>query len=349
MPIFIDVGDGTIIVPPPAVPPPAVPLAPPPPPVAAVPPPPPLPPVVPAVPPPVVVPPPTTSTQGQPIPQPGVPLIDVGDGTVIPAPPVVPNQPAAGGDGTGTSDADFTAAEALALANAPDLADVPAWDLLDPFGEQFFSAETQPLKGGGAVRVIAQACVDYGVDTRAAIANALLEGAGGGIGDQGTAYGPFQIHATDGRLAQFKGRPKSDKTVNGWAWSANGLQYAIRSMVNGKPSAKGLTGHAAVYAIVYGFEQPAEIRKRYNERVAEYDKLAALGSGWVAYAAARFAGPTGGNAVDTGLTTPTPVTSRRPAGAVAAWRDIIDVYDKTVPAQHEQVKGYASVLIGAMK
>lgn len=80
MPIWIDVGDGTVIVPPPAVPPPPPPPSSPPPP-----------------PPPSAPPPSTTPTVGE-IPQPGqtyLPGEDVGlpPGTIVPTPPAVPPPP----------------------------------------------------------------------------------------------------------------------------------------------------------------------------------------------------------------------------------------------------------------
>lgn len=206
---------------------------------------------------------------------------------------------------------------------APDVSGQPGWELADPFDARQLAGSNPPLKGGGAVRVIVQKCADYGVDGIAAIADALHEGAGGGIGDDGIAYGPFQIHATDGRLPQFNGKPRNSRAVNAWAWTENGLEYGVRSMVNGHPSAKGLTGHRAVAAIVYGFERPADERGAYKTRAAEYDHLVALGSGWPDYAAARFAGPAGGGATDPGLGNPPASSPYTPAGVNTQWRGML--------------------------
>jgi hypothetical protein len=227
-----------------------------------------------------------------------------------------------GGGATGP-DQDWATAGLIANANDPDLLDLPGWALVDPFGDRTLAAANPPLRGGGALSSIAQHCADYGVDTLAAVANALHEGAGGGIGDQGTAYGPFQIHAEDGRLPQFVGKGANNAAVNAWAWSDNGIAYAIRSMVNGRPSAKGLTGHPAVYAIVYGFEQPLDEKGAYKIRATEYDKLVKLGSGWAQYAAPLLAGPVGGGGVDTvPITTGPAATGSVPAAPIARWQDL---------------------------
>jgi hypothetical protein len=237
-----------------------------------------------------------------------------------------------GGGATG-SDQDWTAAGLAANANNPDLSDLPGWTLVDPFGDRTLAAANPPLKGGGALSSIAQHCSDYGVDTLAAVANALHEGPGGGIGDQGTAYGPFQIHAEDGRLAQFAGKGANNAAVNAWAWSDNGIAYAIRSMVNGKPSARGLTGHPAVYAIVYGFERPADEEGAYKTRAAEYDKLVKLGSGWAQYAAPLLAGPIGGGGVDTvPIATGPSATGTVPAAPIARWQDLTSYLARDWPA-----------------
>lgn len=246
---------------------------------------------------------------------------------------------------------DIDEAAAIANANDPDLTDLLEWDFDDPFGVQVLSADAQPLKGGGALSSIAQACSDYGVDTLAAVANALHEGPGGTVGDGGIAYGPFQDHL------QVAGRPfanvgtKYDPVVNAWAWSDNGIRYCVRSMVNGKPSAKGLTGHAAVYAIVYGFEKPGDEAGAYKLRAAEYDHLKSLGKDWAAYAAPKLAGPVTGGAVDTKPITgsaPAPAPSV-PAGVNAQWRGLVDVFAKEVPAASDTMNGLAESLVGVFK
>lgn len=85
----------------------------------------------------------------------------------------------------------------------------------------------------------------YGIDPRAALSVARAEGLGGGAGDQGTSFGPFQLHV-GGALPSGRGRS--------WAESKAGIDYALRQM----GSAKGLTGRAAINAIVRNFERPAD-------------------------------------------------------------------------------------------
>jgi cell wall-associated NlpC family hydrolase len=98
------------------------------------------------------------------------------------------------------------------------------------------------------VRLITQYARQYGVDPRAALAVAMSEGGlgRGAVGDQGTSYGPFQLHV-GGALPQGRGAD--------WANSPAGLQYAVRQMANA--GARGLTGRQAVGSIVQNFERPA--------------------------------------------------------------------------------------------
>jgi hypothetical protein len=237
-----------------------------------------------------------------------------------------------GGGATG-SDQDWAAAGLIANANAPDLSDLPGWTLVDPFGDRTLAAANPPLKGGGALSSIAQHCADYGVDTLAAVANVLHEGWQGAIGDGGLAYGPFQDHLTQYADRPFYGKGANNAAVNAWAWSDNGIAYAIRSMVNGRPSAKGLTGHPAVYAIVYGFEQPADEKGAYKTRAAEYDKLVKLGSGWAQYAAPLLAGPVGGGGVDTvPIATGPAATGSVPAAPIARWQDLTSYLARDWPS-----------------
>lgn len=88
----------------------------------------------------------------------------------------------------------------------------------------------------------------YGVDPAAVRAVASVEGGlqWGAVGDQGSSFGPFQLH---------RGGALGNRTSQ-WANSPAGLDYAIRSMAG---SARGKQGRAAVAAIVTNFERPANI------------------------------------------------------------------------------------------
>lgn len=342
---LIDVGDGTLIVPPPAAPPPQLaPAAPPP--------------VLPATgSPPVSLPqaPPSASGGGdRPIVGPGQAFIDLGD---ILSPPVLILPPPASGSGSGGAGGDDGSGGAVggtddlgdvareAEANAPDLSDLEDVEILDLFGIQTYAVTNPPLKGGSALAAIVQAASDFGIDGLAVVANALHEGASGGIGDGGHSYGPFQL-ATFGALPEpYRSRGANNAITNGWAWSENGIRYAVRQMATSRPSARGLRGHAAVYAIVYGFERPADKAGAYRTRAAEYDKLIGLGSRWPQYAAPLFKGPANVTAVDTTPIVPTPEKAYKPAGVLSQWRGLVDVFKDDVPKQHRRVESLAKSML----
>lgn len=92
----------------------------------------------------------------------------------------------------------------------------------------------------------------YGLDAAAVLAVSQAEGFGGGIGDSGTSFGPWQLHI-GGALPAAIGAQGS-AAANAWAWSQEGVNYALQQMAG---VAKGLTGGDAVKAIVTNFERPA--------------------------------------------------------------------------------------------
>jgi hypothetical protein len=85
------------------------------------------------------------------------------------------------------------------------------------------------------------------LDPNAVLAVARQEGLGGGVGDQGTSFGPWQLHA-GGAL------PAGIRNPQQWAWSPAGINYALDRIAG---VAAGKRGQAAVQAIVTGFERPA--------------------------------------------------------------------------------------------
>ena len=91
----------------------------------------------------------------------------------------------------------------------------------------------------------------YGLDPRAVIAVARQEGLGGGVGDHGTSFGPFQLHE-GGALP--RGIPLGQ--AQAWAESPAGLNYALSRIAS---VARGLSGRQAISAIVSRFEHPANI------------------------------------------------------------------------------------------
>lgn len=224
---------------------------------------------------------------------------------------------------------------------------------VQPGGGEGRTTESVPYKvlhGAAAVDQLYASADLYGIDVLASAANAIHEGASGGIGDTGTAYGPWQIHATDGRLSQFSGLPRYSPTVNAWAWSSDGFDYAHRSMKDG--GASGLTGHAAVHAIVYGFERPADKVGAERTRTAEYDTLRGLGSDLRAYLIAAFQGPAvagtaAGPSGTTVIVPPANVTP--PAGLNASWNHLASLVLSNPAKRHAAVKALNSRLIGVFK
>lgn len=86
----------------------------------------------------------------------------------------------------------------------------------------------------------------FGVDPRAALAVAMSEGGfSGAIGDQGTSFGPYQLHQ-GGALPAGK--------TNRWANSRAGITYALHQL---DAVAGGMRGRKAIANIVSRFERPA--------------------------------------------------------------------------------------------
>lgn len=108
------------------------------------------------------------------------------------------------------------------------------------------------LSQAQVIDYVRQVAPAKGLDPSAVLAVASQEGLGGGIGDSGTSFGPWQLHQ-GGALPDSVGNLGSD-AAQAWAWSQDGINYALDQMVS---VAKGLTGTQAVTAIVTRFERPA--------------------------------------------------------------------------------------------
>src|SRR5215471_11127055 len=92
-----------------------------------------------------------------------------------------------------------------------------------------------------------------GLDPRAVLAVAGQEGLAGGIGDQGTSFGPFQLHY--GGAYPGSAPRGSPQQSHAWAWSPQGLDYALGRIAQ---VAGGQRGEQAVRSIVSQFERPAD-------------------------------------------------------------------------------------------
>lgn len=113
-------------------------------------------------------------------------------------------------------------------------------------------------------QLITQLARKYGVDPRAALAIASVEGGfHGAVGDHGTSGGPFQLHV-GGALP--RGRSVQ------WANSPQGIEYAMRKIAS---VAHGLHGRAAVSAISSRFERPANIPAEIAKAMSRYGGVGA--------------------------------------------------------------------------
>lgn len=108
------------------------------------------------------------------------------------------------------------------------------------------------------------------LDPKAVLGIAAHEGLSGGIGDQGTSFGPFQLHQGGALPANI---PLSQG--NKWAWSPEGLNYAL-SRIQGV--AGGLKGLPAITAISTRFERPANPQAEIADAARHYGLPAVGGS-----------------------------------------------------------------------
>lgn len=113
----------------------------------------------------------------------------------------------------------------------------------------------------------------YGIDPRAALAVAMTEGGlrRGAVGDQGTSFGPFQLHV-GGALPRGRGAR--------WANSPAGIEYAIRKM--SESGARGLRGRQAIASIVRNFERPADPGSEIAKALGYYGNVGGGGRGGAA-------------------------------------------------------------------
>ncbi len=121
---------------------------------------------------------------------------------------------------------------------------------------------------GAGLREIVAESTRQGVDPYAAIAVAKQEGLGGGVGDSGTSFGPFQLHI--GGAYPASAPHESQQAAQEWAWSPAGIDYAVGRIAD---VSRGQTGSAAVRSIVNQFERPADPQAEYNSAFSFYQQL----------------------------------------------------------------------------
>lgn len=115
------------------------------------------------------------------------------------------------------------------------------------------SGTTHLSPGLSLVRYVDQHAPAYRVDPAAELAITTMEGASGGIGDNGTSFGPNQLHYGGALPASVYYGPYSAKT-QAWAWSSTGVNFVLRQEGD---LCGGLTGYQAVRCIAYRFERSA--------------------------------------------------------------------------------------------
>jgi hypothetical protein len=120
----------------------------------------------------------------------------------------------------------------------------------------------KPGDAASLARYVLKRAPQYQLDPNAVIAVAIQEGISGKVGDDGTSFGPWQLHQGG---AFPSSAPQTPDAANAWAWSPAGVDYALGRM---QTVAGGLKGKAATRAIVYRFERPASPATEYHNAVA---------------------------------------------------------------------------------
>lgn len=123
-----------------------------------------------------------------------------------------------------------------------------------------------PVQRQAALAQLAQLLRARGVDPAAASAVFNQEGASGGIGDSGHAFGPGQFNDAGGVwTGRYPGMTPEQK--NAVAWSPAGLRELADRVAR---VAAGLHGGQAVRAIVSRFERPADVPGEISRALAGY-------------------------------------------------------------------------------
>ena len=102
------------------------------------------------------------------------------------------------------------------------------------------------------------------LDPRAVLAVAAHEGLSGGIGDNGSSFGFAQLHKGG---AYPSWAPQNPQQAQAWAWTPQGIDYALRQEAR---VAGGLKGAQAIAAISRRFERPANPGAEIADALAHY-------------------------------------------------------------------------------
>jgi hypothetical protein len=142
-----------------------------------------------------------------------------------------------------------------------------------------------PLKGIPLVAYIVTRARQLGLDPAAVLSIAVHEGGfSGAIGDNGTSFGPFQLHIGGALPAGIAAQ--GGTAASNWANSPAGLDYALGRI---NTVAHGQTGTQAITSIASRFERPANPGAEISLASQSYPGIAA------SVAKGNFAGVSGQN------------------------------------------------------
>lgn len=197
------------------------------------------------------------------------------------------------------------------------------------------------LTGETFVTYVRNRCQAHDVDPLGDFANMLYEGIHGQIGDDGHAFGPNQMNNAGGVLTgKFPGW--TNEQINTWAWTANGIEYAIAGMA--KAGARGVRGRDSAKVICLNWERPANKEAKAEVRAEAYDALAAQGEKVWAGLAGLAKGPASG--ASTGPATSAVVTPA--TGPNGAWRELMRLLGSGLPNTGSNAANVARRLKGVV-
>lgn len=191
------------------------------------------------------------------------------------------------------------------------------------------------LRAAEFVQAVRDASDANDLDPIAVFANGLREGLGGGIGYNGTRYGPWQIKQADIPVPDLVGAGANSVNAQAWAWSQEGIDWQLDRMA--RRGARGAHGHLAVMRIVYGVEDVQDPITAVSNRVGVYDELLALKGRIWGHLAEIIDGPKyfhpPGTVISTKIVGETLTAAPRYyARAGRSWRQLVRVMGRNVPA-----------------
>jgi cell wall-associated NlpC family hydrolase len=114
------------------------------------------------------------------------------------------------------------------------------------------------------IRYLKRAARKRNLDVSVLMANFAHEGLSGGIGDGGHAFGPGQMNDAGGVLTgKLSGMTPQQK--NQWAWSKQGINHLLDGIAGA--GVAGKRGAAAMKALVFNYERPADAAGQYKARL----------------------------------------------------------------------------------